>query len=132
MAKTFMQMVEEAEVGLIGIAPEELRRETDPVALLVDVRDAADRRASGMISGSLAISTGMLPIRADTEVPEEWRDARLQDRTRPMVTVCDLGPMSIMAAKTLRDMGFADVTYLAGGVQAWKDAGLPTEPPADN
>jgi rhodanese-related sulfurtransferase len=40
--------------------------------------------------------------------------------------------MSILAAKTLQDMGFADVAYLAGGVQAWKDAGLATESPADS
>jgi 3-mercaptopyruvate sulfurtransferase SseA len=28
-------------------------------------------------------------------------------------------------------MGFQDVAYLEGGTQAWKDAGLPTEPPSD-
>jgi rhodanese-related sulfurtransferase len=133
VAKTFMQMVEEAEAGLAGVTPEELRRrrEENPNLLVVDVRDLADRRASGMIPGSLAISSGMLPVKADIEVPEDWRDARLQDRSLPMVTVCDLGPMSILAAKTLQDMGFADVAYLVGGVEAWKDRGLATEPPAD-
>ena len=133
MAKTFMQMVEEAEVGLAGIAPEELRQryEARPELLVVDVRDLANRRASGMIPGSLAVSSGMLPIKADTELPEVWRDARLQDRIQPVVTVCDLGPMAILAAKTLHDMGFVDVAYLAGGVQSWNNAGLPTEAPTD-
>lgn len=49
-----------------------------------------------------------------------------------MITVCDLGPMSAMAAKTLKDMGFVNVSYLDGGTQAWKDAGLPTQDPTDD
>ena len=84
-----------------------------------------------MVAGAIAVSAGTLPFSADNEVPEAWRDPRLQDRTRPVITVCDLGPMSAMAAKTLKDMGFTDVAYVEGGTQAWKDAGLPTEPPAD-
>jgi rhodanese-related sulfurtransferase len=133
VAKTVMQMVADAQATVSGIGPEEARRRSkeDPNTLIVDVRDAANRRASGMVEGAIAVSSGTLPFVADTEVPEEWRDPRLQDRSRPVVTVCDLGPMSAMAAKTLKDMGFRNVAYLEGGTQAWKDAGLPTEPPAD-
>ncbi len=133
MAKTFMQMVGEAQAEVPGIGVDEAqrRRREDPRTLVVDVRDLAARRASGMVAGAIPISTGTLPIAADTEVPEEWRDPRLQDRSTPVITVCDLGPMSAIAAKTLKDMGFAHVTYLEGGTQAWKDAGLPTEPPPD-
>ena len=85
-----------------------------------------------MVEGAIAVSSGTLPFVADTEVPEEWRDPRLQDRSRPVITVCDLGPMSAMAAKTLKDMGFENVAYLDGGTQAWKDAGLPTQAPSDD
>ena len=133
MAKTVMQMVGEAQAVVPGIGPEEARRRSkeDPHTLIVDVRDAANRRASGMVEGAIAVSSGTLSFAADTEVPEDWRDARLQDRSRPVITVCDLGPMSAMAAKTLKEMGFQDVAYLEGGTQAWKDAGLPTEPPSD-
>lgn len=133
MAKTVMQMVSEAQAEVPGIGPGDARRrcQEDPNTLIVDVRDLAARRASGMVDGAIAVSAGNLPFVADTEVPEEWRDSRLQDRSRPVITVCDLGPMSALAAKTLKDMGFADVAYLEGGTQAWKDAGLPTEPPAD-
>jgi rhodanese-related sulfurtransferase len=63
---------------------------------------------------------------------ENWRDACLQDRSIPVISVCDSCPMSALAAKTLKDMGFTDVAYLEGGTQAWKDAGLPTEVPIDN
>jgi rhodanese-related sulfurtransferase len=134
VAKTVMQMVAEAQAAVPGIGPEEARRrrQDDPNTLIVDVRDAADRRASGMVEGAIAVSSGNLPFLADTEVPEEWRDPRLQDRSRPVITVCDLGPMSAMAAKTLKEMGVENVAYLEGGTQAWKDADLPTQAPADD
>ncbi len=134
MAKTVMQMVGEAQAEVPGIGPEDARRrrQADPNRLIVDVRDLAARRASGMVEGAIAVAAGTLPFAADTEVPEEWRDPRLQDRSRPVVTVCDLGPMSALAAKTLKEMGFTNVAYLAGGIQAWQDAGLPTEPPSDS
>jgi rhodanese-related sulfurtransferase len=133
MANTVMQMVEEAAAAVPGINPAEARRrqQVDPNTLIVDVRDLANRSASGMAAGAIAVSAGTLPFGADSEVPEEWRDPRLQDRSRPVITVCDLGPMSALAAKTLKDMGFTDVAYIDGGTQAWKDAGLPTEVPAD-
>jgi rhodanese-related sulfurtransferase len=134
VAKTVMQMVAEAQAAVPGITPEEARRrrQEDLNTLIVDVRDAANRRASGMVEGAIAISTGTLPFVADTEVPEDWRDPRLQDRSRPVITVCDLGPMSAMAARTLKDMGFDNVSYIEGGTQAWKDAGLPMQAPTND
>jgi hypothetical protein len=67
------------------------------------VRDFDSRRASGMIPGAAAVSHGELLYKADQEVPQEWRDARLQDRSRPIVTHCDLGPLGAISAQTLQD-----------------------------
>jgi rhodanese-related sulfurtransferase len=133
VAKTVMQMVAEAQAEVPGVSPEEARGRVreDPNTLIVDVRDLANRRASGMVEGAIAVSAGALPFVADTEVPEAWRDSRLQDRSRPVITVCDLGPMSALAARTLKEMGFTNVAYLEGGTQAWQEAGLPTEAPSD-
>lgn len=134
MAKTFMQMANDAMADVPSVTPEEARRrlEENPDTLLVDVRDRSRIRATGMAAGAVPISSGTLPLRADREVPEQFRDQRLQDRARPIMTICDLGPMSAMSAKTLKDMGFTDVTYVRGGTQGWKDAALPTtEPPAE-
>ena len=71
MAKTVMQMVGEAQAEVPGIGPEEARRRSqeDPNTLIVDVRDAANRRASGMVEGAIAVSSGTLPFVANTEVP---------------------------------------------------------------
>jgi len=129
MAKSFMQMAEEAMERVEGFSAEKVqqRLKQDPNALLVDVRDAADIPSTGLATGGLNISLGMLPVRADLELPEEWRDAGLQDRSRQIITTCQLGSNGAIGAKLLKDMGFTNVCYLEGGMEAWKDAGLPTE-----
>ena len=128
MSKSFMQMVEAAKAQVEGLSPTEVqnRLELDPNALVVDVRDAADISSTGIASGGINISLGMLPIKADLELPEDWREPGLQDRSRQVITTCQLGPNAAIGASLLKDMGFTNVAYMDGGMQAWKEAGLPT------
>ncbi len=129
MAKTFMQMADEAMAEVEGVAPQEAqqRLDQDPGALVVDVRDAADVPSTGLVARGVNISLGMLPVRADQELPEEWRDFRLQDRSRQIITTCQTGQNAARGAKLLKDMGFTNASYMEGGMEAWKAAGLPTE-----
>ena len=129
MAMSFIQMAEEAMAEVDGISAEQVqqRLKEDSNALLVDVRDAADIPSTGVPAGGVNISLGMLPIRADRELPEEWIDTRLQDRSCQIITTCFAGMMSAMGAKVLKDMGFTNVCYMEGGMDAWKEAGLPTD-----
>ena len=129
MAKSFMQMAEEAMTQVVGISVDDVhnRSKQDDNVLIVDVRDAADVPSTGLAAGGLNISLGMLPVKADLELPEEWREARLQDRSRPVVTTCQIGPNGAIGASLLKDMGFTNVCYMEGGMEAWKAAGLPTE-----
>ncbi len=129
MSLSFMQIVESAVANVEGISPADAqqRLEQDPNALLVDVRDAGDIPSTGLVSGGMNISLGMLPIKADLELPEEWRDPALQDRSRQVITTCQLGPNAAIGAKLLKDMGFTNVAYMDGGMEAWKAAGLPTD-----
>ena len=129
MAKTFMQMVQEAKSEVPGVTPEDAQQilRENPDALLLEVRDTenvpVDEKAPGMVN----ISLGTLPIRADLEVPEERRDTRLADRSRQIITTCGLGNLAALGADLLKEMGFTNVSYMEGGMQAWKDAGLPTD-----
>ncbi len=129
MAKSFMQMVEEARAEVDSLGPDEARERLaqDPDALVVDVRDAADVSSTGLAPGGVNISLGMLPVKADQELPEEWRDPRLQDRSRQLILTCQTGANAARGAKLLKDMGFTNVSVMDGGMQAWKAAGLPTE-----
>jgi rhodanese-related sulfurtransferase len=127
MAKTFGQLVSEAKENIPLITPKDAEQllVDNPNALIVDVRDGWNIRETGIISGAIAISVGMLPVRADQVLPESYRDVRLQDRSRTIITACNVGAIASMGAKTLKDMGFTDVYILDGGTKAWKDAGLP-------
>ena len=129
MAQSFMQMAEEAMAQVEGISPEETHRrmEADPDALIVDVRDASDVASTGLAVRGQNTSLGMLPVKADTELPEQFRDAGLQDRSRQIIVTCQLGMNAARGAKLLQDMGFTNVTYMDGGMEAWKSAGLPTD-----
>ncbi len=129
MAMSFMQMAEEAMAQVDGISAKEAqqRLEQDSNTMLVDVRDAADISSTGLAAGACNISLGMLPIKADLELPEEWRDPGLQDRSRPVITTCQLGPNAAIGARVLKDMGFTNVCYMDGGMESWKADGLPTD-----
>ena len=113
MATSFMQMAEAAMAQVNGISAEEARKrsEKDSNVLLLDVRDAADIPSTGLATGGLNISLGMLPVKADLELPEEWREAGLQDRSRPVVTTCQTGQNGAIGARVLKKMGFTNVCY---------------------
>jgi rhodanese-related sulfurtransferase len=117
-----------ADVPVISAGEAHRRMQQDPNTLFIDVRDAADIPATGIIPGAANISLGSLTYRADNEVPEEARDSRLSDRSRPIITVCERGPVGALGGKLLKDMGFTNVSILEGGTRGWKDAGFVTEP----
>ena len=129
MAKTFNQMVKEALAAVPAISPKEAQRriQQNPRTLVIDVRDVADISGTGIIPDAMNISLGTLTFKADNEVDESWREPALRNRSRPIITTCEVGPMGALGGKVLKDMGFANVTILEGGTQAWKDAGFPTK-----
>ncbi len=128
-ARTFPQMVTEALSQVPTISPAEAsqKMQSDPNTLVIDVRDAADIAATGIIPGAVNISLGTLTYKADNQVPLEWRDSNLANRSRQLITVCYSGEMGALAAKLLKDMGFTNVSALKGGTVAWKAAGYATK-----
>ena len=65
MAKTFMQMVQEAKSEVPGVSPVEAKRrfEEDPDALLLEVRDVGNIPVDEKVPNMVNISLGTLPIR---------------------------------------------------------------------
>lgn len=133
MTRTVGQMVAEATAAVPAVKAQDVQRrmQEDPNTLVIDVRDSAQVREAS-IPGAINIDYGDLLFAADNEVPEEWRDPRLQDRSRPIITYCVLGPLGAIAAKTLQDMGFTNVSYMEGGIESWKTLGLPVEQFSNN
>jgi len=128
MVKTFADMVAEGREVAPPISIDDAKAQlaSHPETIVVDVRQEGDAHGDG-IPGSVNIPLGLLAIRADTNLPEHYRDARLQDRSVPIITTCGPGGQAALAAKTLHDMGFTNVRVLDGGTVAWKAAGNPVE-----
>jgi rhodanese-related sulfurtransferase len=91
----------------------------DPDVVVVDVRDAHECKTDGVIPGSIHASRGMLEFHADPDCPAHIPALNPASR---IVLYCGTGGRSALAAKTLQDMGFADVISLAGGFAAWQAA----------
>jgi len=122
-------MVAEAKSEVPGISPQDAqaRMQQNPQALVIDVRQAEDIAGTGAIPGSINVPLGVLAIKADQELPAGVTDARLQDRDQEVIVTCAAGGQASLGAKTLKDMGFSNVSYVDGGTRGWKAAGLPTE-----
>jgi rhodanese-related sulfurtransferase len=72
----------------------------------------------GHVPGARHLPRGQLELRVDSE---------LTDSTTRIVTVCEFGKVSTLAAATLRELGFLRTAALDGGMQAWRESGFPIE-----
>lgn len=89
--------------------------------VLLDVRLPEERRRQGSIDPfrETDIPRGYLEFRAPDKLPDT--DARI-------IVYCGTGKRSLLAARTLQRLGYADVANYAGGLTAWKEAGRETAP----
>jgi rhodanese-related sulfurtransferase len=118
------QMLADARARLHRLDPAATAAAQRDGAVLVDIRPAAQRAATGIIPGALVVERNYLEWRFDPE-----GDARLpiaDSYDLAIVVYCTEGYTSSLAAATLQDMGLHRATDLAGGLNAWLAAGLPT------
>ena len=124
MVTPSMQLIGEALAEVASISVDDaLALVGGEDALFVDVRERAEQSA-GAIAGAVAAPRGFLEFIADPASP--MHDPALSSGKR-LVVYCASGGRSALAAKTLQDMGYAEVANLTGGFQAWSEAGGPTE-----
>lgn len=100
----------------------------DPGHLFVDIRDAREWEANGIITGAYRAPRGMLEFWVDPDSP--YYKPALDDG-RTLILYCGSAWRSALATAALQDMGRTDVAHLEGGFSAWHQAGLPTEPYPD-
>jgi rhodanese-related sulfurtransferase len=81
--------------------------------IVLDVRER-DAYEGGHIPGAQLLPRGQLELRINQALP---------DPTRRVLAYCELGLISTLAAKTLREMGFQRAVALDGGMKAWREAG---------
>jgi len=118
--KSVSQLLSEASAEVPFLAMSELERRLSgrPNDLLIlDVREEAAFRA-GHIPGARHLPRGQLELRVNDEIP---------DPTLRIVTYCEFGKISTLAAATLRQLGFVRTVALDGGMKTWRDQGYPVE-----
>ena len=108
----------ETGAGVREIDPVEALARQKAMALLLDVRED-DERASGMPSGAVGI--------ARAKIPEHIREIAADPR-QEILTICGTGRRSLLAAQTLRELGYANVASVRGGLARWLAEGLPLDP----
>lgn len=81
--------------------------------VLLDVREK-EELALGYLKGSLFVPRASLPEKAETLLP---------DKDVPIVVYCAAGVRSLLAAKTLKEMGYSQVSSMREGIEGWKSAG---------
>jgi rhodanese-related sulfurtransferase len=126
MPKSVKDMLAEASAAVKTITAAEAKDLIGaPDVVFLDVRDGPELAKTGTIPGAVHVSRGMLEFAADPESP--YHKPAL-DRSKRLVVNCASGGRSALACKTLKEMGYANVMNLAGGMSGWLQASLPTEP----
>lgn len=126
LRKGAKQLVGEAKSAVENLTPDQVERElASGEAVLIDLRDSDERAKNGVIPGAVHVTRGMLEFRADPSTP--YHEPALQPDRR-IILHCASGGRSALGAKTLQEMGYANVAHLDGGINAWKESGRTTEP----
>ena len=117
--KSIAQLIATAAAGIAFMSIDELRHHLNNDAqdlIILDVRER-DAFAKGHIPGAVNIPRGQLELRVNDVLP---------DPTLRVLTYCEYGKISTLAAATLRDIGYGRAIALDGGFQSWLEAGSAT------
>ena len=116
--KTVAQLLAEAAASVPFMSLQELLSRVtsgDDELIILDVREREAYEA-GHIAGARLLPRGQLELRVNQELP---------DPTRRILTCCEFGRISTLAASTLRVLGYDRAVALDGGMKAWREAGYP-------
>jgi glyoxylase-like metal-dependent hydrolase (beta-lactamase superfamily II)/rhodanese-related sulfurtransferase len=118
--KTVAQLLSEAAAKVPFMSLAELNdrlgaNRRDIVILDIREKDAFD---AGHVPGARHLPRGQLELRVNSELP---------DPTVRILTYCEFGKISTLAAATLRELGYGRAVALDGGMKAWREAEFPQE-----
>ncbi|HZN60632.1 MAG TPA: molybdopterin-synthase adenylyltransferase MoeB [Planctomycetota bacterium] len=87
--------------------------------ILLDVREGDEFR-QGRLAGAVSLPRGFLELQAEQKLP---------DSARTYIVYSTDGVRSLLAATTLRQLGFKNAVSLAGGLRRWEAEGLAVQVP---
>ena len=112
--KTAQTLVSEAMQEIKTISAEEAYKIFEENNCnLIDIRDAVELQREGSIKNSFHISRGLLEFSIHPE--SAYVQNNQLDLNKETVLFCAAGGRSALAAKTLKEMGFKNVSHVEGG-----------------
>jgi rhodanese-related sulfurtransferase len=94
------------------LTPQEVAERVKQGAVLIDVREPAEFDAERIAGARI--------------FPLSTLDPKTLPKDQPLIFHCGIGKRSALALARVQQAGLPHDAHLAGGLQAWKAAGLPT------
>jgi rhodanese-related sulfurtransferase len=109
----FLKLVDEAKARVreVNVRETLARLAANPSAILIDTREDVEW-AAGHAAGAEHLGKGII---------ERDIEARVPDKTTELILYCGGGFRSVLAADALQQMGYTNVTSMAGGWRAWQE-----------
>lgn len=120
---TIDQLLALARSRLVRLTADQTYAAVQAGALLIDIRAESQRLRDGEIPHAIVIDRTVLEWRLDPTSSAALKDA--PDFNTEVIILCNQGYSSSLAAATLQELGFAKATDVIGGLEAWREAGLP-------
>ena len=120
LTKSSKILVNEAKKQISNLtAKEALILHKDKRFLFIDLRDIRELEKTGKISKAKHVPRGMLEFWIDPN-SAYYKQGKI-DPSKEIILFCAGGLRSALAAKSLKDMGFKNVSHVDGGFGAIKD-----------
>ena len=116
------ELVAAARSRIREVDPLECARWRPGEVVVIDVREPGEF-AQGHLPGAVNLPRGVLEFQVHAHPAIAGRTTG--SSALPLLLYCLTGGRSALAADSLGQLGFEDVRSLAGGLQAWRNAGLP-------
>ena len=112
--KSPQTIIAEALNEVKAITPEEaMKLDSENKCNLIDIRDEVELQRFGTIENSFHIPRGLLEFSIHPDSP--YVQNKQLDLHKETVLFCAAGGRSALAAKTLKEMGFTNVSHVEGG-----------------
>ena len=124
--KSPQTLVADALKEVKTISPEEaIKLNNENKCILIDIRDEVELQKLGTVENSFHIPRGLLEFSIHPE--SAYVQNNKLDLNKEIVLFCAAGGRSALAAKTLKEMGFDNVSHIEGGFGLMRQKGFKTK-----
>ena len=106
----FQNLADIAMTEVVSVSPEQVNELLAQGAVALDIRDKEEHDA-GHLVGSLHVSRGKLEMNIEGVIP---------DFNTVVLCYCNANNRGALSANTLRQMGYVNARFIAGGLKAYR------------